>query len=103
MKYVIVKTNRKVYPFIFAEHLVHSEAARRFTHLVGFDSNDGPAEVHSAGFCHIHDNQFQVNHGSESLRIEPDRRQGFEDYQILNMPAALQGMFPVTKRREIEI
>lgn len=98
MKYVIITIEvaelPRVYPFIFPERLTHSEVAKWVERAVTREFDNPDAKLYSAGFCHIHKNEWQVEHGSESLRIKPDPRQGYLDHRILNMPDALQWMLP---------
>lgn len=100
MKYVILVADhqkigvKRVYPFIFAEWCTHSEVARSMIHMIGMETNVIP-EVLSAGFCETIGDEFAViTHGSESLKIKPDRSRCKHDERILNMPNALQGILP---------
>lgn len=97
MKYVIIKVGgatEYVYPFIFSEKLSHSETARWVQRAVEREFKR-PGEVYSAGFCHVYNNEWQTEHGSESLRIERNDRQGYKDHRILNQPDAMQNMLTV--------
>lgn len=98
MKYVILVADhqklgfKRIYPFIFAEYSTHSEVARSMIHMIGMETNIIPT-VLSAGFCEPGQLGFQVTqHGSESLRLKQDSRQGDEDDRLLNLPNAAQGM-----------
>lgn len=96
MKYVIIgleSETPRAYPFIFSERLTHSEVARWAQRAVEREFKK-PASVLSAGFCRIHENQWRATHGSESLRIERDDRQGYKDYLILNQPNAMEDRIP---------
>lgn len=43
-------------------------------------------------FCHLHNGEWQTEHGSESLAIVRDHRKGHRDHRLLNMPSAMQGI-----------
>lgn len=97
MKYVILVAEEKAlgfsraYPFIFPEYLVHKHVAEHMVHLLGMEENKD-STVLSAGFCHLHNGEWQTEHGSESLGIARDSRKGHRDHKILNMPNAMQGI-----------
>lgn len=97
MKYVILSVKEeklgftRVYPFVFAEYCTHKFVAEYMIHMLGM-KEDKDAKVSGAGFCHLHKGEWQTDHGSESLGIKKDIRQGYKDHVILNMPNALQGI-----------
>lgn len=97
MKYVILVVQEqelgfsRVYPFIFPEYVVHKNVAEHMVHLLGMEENKD-ATVLSAGFCHLHNGEWQTEHGSESLAIARDHRKGHRDHRLLNMPSAMQGI-----------
>lgn len=99
MKYIIIKVDAgsfsRYFPIIFPNNLVHKQVAERMRHMIGFDNLEGNAEIYSAGFCLIGNEQIDVSlHGSESLRIETDIEQRAIDFRILNLPACMQGILP---------
>jgi hypothetical protein len=96
MKYIIFECDvadiTRVFPFIFPEQLTHSIVAAHMQQALWKEYDEGPT-IRSAGFCHIHNGEWQTERGSESLGVPKGHpSKGYEDYRILNMPNAMQGI-----------
>lgn len=97
MKYVILVDKdtklgvTRVYPFLFPSYCTHKFVAEYMVHMLGMKEGKS-AKVLSAGFCEVYEQEWQVEHGSESLNIKRDDKAGMRDYRVLNMPQAKQGI-----------
>lgn len=103
MKYVIIKATLGkdnlatdyAFPFIFSSHIVHADAAKRFVHLVGFDSPFNNVEVLSAGSVAIHCEGAVCFPGSETLKIKSESEEsenGLRDTRIMMFSESTGGV-----------
>jgi hypothetical protein len=93
MKYVILAAELKdagvryAFPFMFSQRIVHAEAAKRFIHLVQFDSPFNKVEVLSAGTAYVSEDFILCQPGSETCKIKTegaDSDNGIRDARIFN-------------------
>lgn len=91
MKYVILKATfadmdvSKAFPFIFSEHLTHSEIAKAMKRHVTIELRPAhvEVEVHSAGFCNVTKDGFVCVRGSETLNIKKEETRCADDERTI--------------------